>query len=213
MKLLRSALIIAVYVIVSSPLMAGGGQEDVRADEITRQNKELTALIKQKGLTESTVSSNRNLICYALYNKDLDSLAKGASNELKYVLLGIFGAASMLASGQPAFLGADMGNNARREDEAKIIQNFYWIDNVYLQYLKGNRTVVPAEINKNYAITVADVNMRYGPSVKNDRIKTIDKFSKVRIVNKTPINGWVKVKYEDDEGYVDGGYLNFDAIR
>jgi len=205
-----SILILAVLLIVASPLMAGGRAE-ASVQEISRQNSELVTLIKRKGLTESTVFTDRNRICNALYDKDLDALTIGIGKEIKYFLMNLGGLAVWAA-------GIDTTNvplswEVRKSDEKEIVQDIYWIDNVYLQSLKGIGTIVPTEIEKKEAITITDLNMRYGPSANNDIIKIISKFSKVRIVNKDPINGWVKIKHGTEEGFVNGSYLNFAATK
>ena len=209
MNLSKKILVFVIFVFISSPLMAGG--QSVPDSEISRQDEELGWVVKRLGLSEETVFASRDLISNALYNKGLDSLTIGLGHEIKYKLLGVAAIANYFINGDPsaAFLATD----ARNSDEEKIVQQFYWIDNVYLQSLNGTETIVPDKLDQNYCITVADINMRYGPSENNDIIKVLSKYTKVRIVDKNPKNGWVKIKDGNDEGFVSGRFLNFAAVK
>ena len=60
--------------------------------------------------------------------------------------------------------------------------------------------------NNNYMWTTDRVNLRSEASTNSDILTTVDKRSKVEVLKKTS-SKWVKVKYEDKEGYIFSKYL------
>ena len=73
----------------------------------------------------------------------------------------------------------------------------------------AGKSTVPDEITKTSVVINADVNLRNGPSTDNDIIMALKKGASVGVVDKTPVNGWIKVSFEGKEGYINGRYANY----
>jgi len=64
-----------------------------------------------------------------------------------------------------------------------------------------------ASVSYNYAYVKPDaLNVRSGPSADYRIITTLDKNTRVQIIERTGV--WVKIKYENTEGYVNSGFLS-----
>jgi uncharacterized protein YgiM (DUF1202 family) len=51
--------------------------------------------------------------------------------------------------------------------------------------------------------------VRQGPSADTEKLTTITKGTRIEVLDKTPTNGWVKIRVDGIEGYVSGSYINF----
>jgi uncharacterized protein YgiM (DUF1202 family) len=58
-------------------------------------------------------------------------------------------------------------------------------------------------------LTSADVNLREGPSPETTKITTIPKGNEVKLLGNASEDGWIKIGFEDKEGYVNKQYLTF----
>ena len=58
-------------------------------------------------------------------------------------------------------------------------------------------------------ITTADINLREGPSTDTEKIMTITKGSEVKLLSNASEDDWIKIGFDDKEGYVNKQYLTY----
>ncbi len=68
------------------------------------------------------------------------------------------------------------------------------------------KTVIKIEETDEYMYVSSSVNVREGPSVDNKKIGTLSVDEKVHVTGKTA-DGWVRIEYQNGEGYVNSGFL------
>jgi hypothetical protein len=61
----------------------------------------------------------------------------------------------------------------------------------------------------NKPITTSDINLREQPSSGSDKVMTIPKGSEVTLLGNAADDGWIKIDFEDNEGYVNKQYLTY----
>ncbi|MDR0910036.1 MAG: hypothetical protein LBM77_09760 [Spirochaetaceae bacterium] len=189
--------------------------EDITADMVKNQEAKLNQAIKAHNLSDAEVIATKNEISEVLYGKSLEKITDGANNNVWYKVLNIAGTLTDLQSVFSGFktgtmgMGASFGDNQKAQDEAMLVYRLYCIDRAYLYNLTGIRTVVPDKITNSTCVTISDIELRYGPSANNDSIRQIKKYTKIKIIDKKPKNGWVKVKIDKEEGCVDGELLYY----
>jgi hypothetical protein len=94
------------------------------------------------------------------------------------------------------FMNFSTNDYELEEPIAGITKSLSTVENKYVKKL----------VDTNYMWTTDIVNLRSEASTNSDILTTVDKRSKVEVLKKTS-SKWVKVKYEDKEGYIFSKYL------
>jgi uncharacterized protein YgiM (DUF1202 family) len=111
--------------------------------------------------------------------------------------------------------------NAKKGANVRFSGSFFSGDD--LDYVKENSLTIRGSMRNpefifkfadvvvigNKPITSSDVNLREQPSVESEKLVTIPKGSEVKLLGNAADDGWIKISFEDQEGYVNKQYLTY----